>query len=169
MQITYPITYFPSNWNILTFFYHFSIWFVSFYIILCKLSSFMRIYALSALLLKLPMIISVKKTLKTLIKSVQNWLISNKIILPRKFPWNWPFFTDCFSVKLAPKIAANLCLKIREIWLFFCDLSEALLFGAIQPIWLFEKSWSEVYIVYAIWHTFVMKAKQDKMKCLFKL
>ena len=45
MQITYPITYFPSNWNILTFFYHFSIWFVSFYIILCKLSSFMRIYA----------------------------------------------------------------------------------------------------------------------------
>ena len=25
MQITYPITYFPSNWNILTFFYHFSI------------------------------------------------------------------------------------------------------------------------------------------------
>ena len=27
------------------FFYHFSIWFVSFYIILCKLSSFMRIYA----------------------------------------------------------------------------------------------------------------------------
>ena len=119
MQITYPITYFPSNWNILTSFYHFSIWFVSFYIILCKLSSFMRIYALSALLLKLPMIISVKKTLKTLIKSVQNWLISNKIILPRKFPWNWPFFTDCFSVKLAPKIAANLSLKIREIWLFF--------------------------------------------------
>ena len=39
----------------------------------------MRIYTLSALLLKLPMIISVKKTLKTLIKSVQNWLISNKI------------------------------------------------------------------------------------------
>ena len=119
MQITYPITYFPLNWNILTFFYHFSIGFVSFYIILCKLSSFMRIYALNALLLKLPMIISVKKTLKTLIKSVQNWLISNKIILPRKFPWNWPFFTDCFSVKLAPKIAANLSLKIRKIWLFF--------------------------------------------------
>ena len=45
MQITYPITYFPSNWNILTFFYHFSICFVSFYNILCKLSSFMRIYA----------------------------------------------------------------------------------------------------------------------------
>ena len=45
MQITYPITYFPLNWNILTFLYHFSIWFVSFYIILCKLSSFMRIYA----------------------------------------------------------------------------------------------------------------------------
>ena len=45
MQITYPITYFPSNWNILTFFNHFSICFVSFYIILCKLSSFMRIYA----------------------------------------------------------------------------------------------------------------------------
>ena len=43
MQITYPITYFPSNWNILTFFfYQFSIFFVSFYIILCKLSSFMR-------------------------------------------------------------------------------------------------------------------------------
>ena len=39
------LTYFPSNWNILTFFYHFSICFVSFYIILCKLSSFMRIYA----------------------------------------------------------------------------------------------------------------------------
>ena len=45
MQITYPITYFPSNWNILTFFYHFSICFVSFYIILCKLSSFIQIYA----------------------------------------------------------------------------------------------------------------------------
>ena len=45
MQITYPINYFPSNWNILTFFYHFSICLVSFYIILCKLSSFMRIYA----------------------------------------------------------------------------------------------------------------------------
>ena len=45
MQITYSITYFPSNWNILTFFYHFSICFVSFYIILCKLSSFMQIYA----------------------------------------------------------------------------------------------------------------------------
>ena len=45
MQITYPITYFPLNWNILTFFYHFSISFVPFYDILCKLSSFMRIYA----------------------------------------------------------------------------------------------------------------------------
>ena len=45
MQITYPITYFPSNWNILTFLYHFSIWFISFYIILCKRSPFMRIYA----------------------------------------------------------------------------------------------------------------------------
>ena len=44
MQITYPISYFPSNWNILTFFDHFSICFVSFYIILCKLSSFMRIF-----------------------------------------------------------------------------------------------------------------------------
>ena len=33
MQVTYPITYFPSNWNILTFFYHFSICFVYFYII----------------------------------------------------------------------------------------------------------------------------------------
>ena len=44
MQITYPISYFPSNWNILNFFDHFLICFVSFYIILCKLSSFMRIY-----------------------------------------------------------------------------------------------------------------------------
>ena len=44
-MITYPNTYFPLNWNILTSFCHFSISFVPFYDILCKLSSFMRIYA----------------------------------------------------------------------------------------------------------------------------
>ena len=40
MQITYPIHRTEISW----LFYHVSIWLVSFYIILCKLSSFMRIY-----------------------------------------------------------------------------------------------------------------------------
>ena len=33
--------------------------------------------------------------------------------LPLKFPRNWPVFTNCFAVKLALKISANLSLKIR--------------------------------------------------------
>ena len=45
MQITYPITLLSNELKYPDFFYHFSICFVSFYIILRKLSSFMRIYA----------------------------------------------------------------------------------------------------------------------------
>ena len=78
-------------------------------------------------------------------------------------------FYRLFFRKVSPQNCREPVSENPRNLTFFCDLSEALLFGAIQPIWLFEKSWSEVYIVYAIWHTFVMKAKQDKMKCLFKL
>ena len=54
-----------------------------------------------------------------------------------KLSRNWPFFTNRFSVKLASKIPAKfprnwpffprICpWKSGEIWLFFCDLPEAL-------------------------------------------
>ena len=60
-----------------------------------------------------------------------------------KLSRNRPFFTDCFSVKLASKFSAKfprsrqffprICpWKWREIWLIFCDLPEAL--SSIYPV-----------------------------------
>ena len=39
--------------------------------------------------------------------------------LPRKSPRNLPFFTNCFSAKLAPKIPTNMSLKIPRNLPFF--------------------------------------------------
>ena len=87
----------------------------------------------SVLLLKEQMMTSVRKTSKMLVWSAQNWSISSEIwpknnhkighflpitflwSLPRKFPQNRPIF---------PQICPE---KSCEIWLFFHDLSEALL------------------------------------------
>ena len=44
MQITYPITYFPSNWNILTFFTDL-FRFILYYFVQAEFFNFMRIYA----------------------------------------------------------------------------------------------------------------------------
>ena len=87
----------------------------------------------SVLLLKVQMMTSVRKTSKMLVWSAQNWSISSEIwpknnhkighflpiaflwSLPRKFPRNRPIF-----LQICPE-------KSCEIWLFFHDLSEALL------------------------------------------
>ena len=70
----------------------------------------------SVLLLKEQMIISVKKKWKMLIKLAQNRSINYFYQnLPWTFPWNWSFFTDCFSVKFAPKIpqkSANFSVNL---------------------------------------------------------
>ena len=78
----------------------------------------------SLLLLKEQILTSVRKTLKTLVWSGQNWLISSKFAL--KITTKLAVFTDCYSAKFGPKISAklanfsmNLSLKSCEIWLFF--------------------------------------------------
>ena len=58
-----------------------------------------------ALLLKEEMIISIKKNLKTLIKSGQNKLISSE--LAQKIPTNLAVITSRFLLKFAPKISQN--------------------------------------------------------------
>ena len=69
------------------------------------------------------MIISIKKNLKTLIKSGQNKLISSE--LAQKIPKNLAVITSRFLLKFAPKISQNwlilqqICLwKSRIIGLF---------------------------------------------------
>ena len=86
----------------------------------------------SVLLLKEQMMTSVRKTLKMLVWSAQNWSISSEIC-PENNHQIRCLFTNCFPAKFAPKIpakSANLCAilsqKFHEIWLFFRDLSEAL-------------------------------------------
>ena len=79
---------------------------------------------------------SVRKTLKTLVWSAQTGSISCEICPENnhKIPC---FFTDCFPAKFALKIPAKFprnrpiflrfcSQKSREIWLFFCELSEAM-------------------------------------------
>ena len=52
------------------------------------------------------MMTSVRKTLKTLVWSEQNWSISSEIC-PENNPKICRFFTDCFPAKFAPKIRAK--------------------------------------------------------------
>ena len=79
----------------------------------------------SVLLLKEQMMTSVRKMLKKLVWSVQNQSISRKMCLENNHRIR-RFFTDCFSVKFAPKIPAkladssgNLSLKIPRNFTFF--------------------------------------------------
>ena len=72
----------------------------------------------SVLLLKEQMTTSVRKTLKTLVWSVQNRSISSEIC-PENNHKIRHFFTDCFLAKFAPKIPTKFDF-------FFHDLSEAL-------------------------------------------
>ena len=61
----------------------------------------------SVLLMKEQMMTSVRKTLKTLVSSVQNRLISSKIC-PENNHKICCFFTNCFPAKFAPKIPTKL-------------------------------------------------------------
>ena len=63
----------------------------------------------SVLLLKGQMMTSVRKTLKTLVWSVQNRSISSKIC-PKNNHKICHFFTNCFPAKFAPKIPAKWAL-----------------------------------------------------------
>ena len=116
----------------------------------------------SALLLKQQMIISVKN-----IKNVRQ--ISSKSI---DFQRNRPFFTDCFSAKLAPKISANLPLKIllyftSAIYQKPCSIAQSIRFDCLKI------SWTEVGTILGInWirlcdlaHFFYdeSKARKDEM------
>ena len=130
------------------------------------------------LLLKEQMMTSVRNTLKTLVCSVQNRSISNEV-----FPENnhkiglfWPID---FRLSLPRKFLRNRSIfqqicpyKFREIWLFFRDLSEAL----HSMVWSirFEivgrsryKFGGKLALFMRFGTFFMMKAKQDKMKCLF--
>ena len=72
----------------------------------------------SILLLKEQMMTSVRKTLKTLVWSAQNWSISSKII-PENNHKICRFFTDCSPAKFAPKIPGKF-LRNRPMFLQFC-------------------------------------------------
>ena len=88
----------------------------------------------SVLLLKEQMMTSVRKTLKRLVWSAQNRSISSQICLENNHKIGC-FFTDCFSVKFAPKNSREISRFFREFVpknpakfdFFFRDLSEALL------------------------------------------
>ena len=93
------------------------------------------------LLLKEQMMTSIRKILKTLVSSAQHRSISNKIC-PENNHKIHRFFTDCFLAKFAPKITAIFRKISRffrdfvpknspKIWLFFHDLSEALLYTLV--------------------------------------
>ena len=132
----------------------------------------------SVLLLKEQMMTSVRKTLKTLVWSAQNRSISNEV-----FPENnhkiglfWPID---FRLSLPRKFLRNRSIflricpyKSREIWLFFRDLSEAL-HSMVRSI-RFEnimdrgryKFGGKLALFMLFGTFFMMKAKQDKMKCL---
>ena len=98
--------------------------------------------------------------------------------LPRKFPWNLPFFTNCFSAKLAPKIPTNMSLKIPRNLLFFatyqinqkpCSMAQPIRFDCLKKIP--DRGWYKFGGKLALFMQFgtflMMKAKQDRMKCLF--
>ena len=53
-----------------------------------------------------------------IVKSAQNQSFSQQN-LPKKSPRNLPFFTNCFSAKLARKIPTNMSLKIQRNLPFF--------------------------------------------------
>ena len=130
------------------------------------------------LLLKERMMTSVRKTFKTLVWSAQNRSISNEV-----FPENnhkiglfWPID---FRLSLPRKFLRNRSIflricpyKSREIWLFFRDLSEAL-HSMVRSI-RFEnivdrgryKFGGKLALFMLFGTFFMMKAKQDKMKCL---
>ena len=135
----------------------------------------------SVLLLKEQMMTSVRKTLKTLVWSAQNRSISNEV-----FPENnhkiglfWPID---FRLSLLRNFLGNRSIftricpkKSREIWLFFRDLSEALhsmvrsiRFENIADRSRYKFGGKLVTVLFIRFGTFfMMKTKQDKMKCLF--
>ena len=135
----------------------------------------------SVLLLKEQMMTSVRKTLKTLVWSAQNRSISNEV-----FPENnhkiglfWPID---FRLSLLRNFLRNRSIftricpkKSREIWLFFRDLSEALhsmvrsiRFENIADRSRYKFGGKLVTVLFIRFGTFfMMKTKQDKMKCLF--
>ena len=132
----------------------------------------------SVLLLKEQMMTSVRKTLKTLVWSAQNRSISNEV-----FPENnhkIGLFLPIDFRQVCPKIpaksvdfSANLPLKILRNLPFFRDLSEAL-HSMVRSI-KFEnivgrsryKFGGKLALFMRFGTFFMMKAKQDKMKCLF--
>ena len=133
----------------------------------------------SVLLLKEQMMTSVRKTLKTLVWSAQNRSISNEVFLENnhKIGVFWPID---FRLSLPRKFLRNRSIfrricpeKSREIWLFFRDLSEAL-HSMVRSI-RFEnivdrsryKFGGKLALFMRFGTFFMMKAKQDKMKCLF--
>ena len=71
------------------------------------------------LLLKEQMMISIRKTLKTLVWSAQNRSISSKIC-PENNHKIHRFFTDCFPAKFALKITA-IFPQNRPIFPRFCS------------------------------------------------
>ena len=133
----------------------------------------------SVLLLKEQMMTSVRKTLKTLVWWAQNRSISNEV-----FPENnhkiglfWPID---FRLSLPRKSLRNRSIfpricpwKSREIWLFFCDLSEALhsMIGSIRFENIVDRSrykFGGKLVLFIRFGTFFMtKTNQDKMKYLF--
>ena len=72
----------------------------------------------SVLLLKEQMMTSVRKTLKTLVWSAQNWSISSEIC-PENNHKSRRFFTDFFSAKFAPKVPTKFPWN-RLIFPWFC-------------------------------------------------
>ena len=64
--------------------------------------------------------------------------------LPRKFPRNLPFFTNCYLAKLAPKIPTNMSLKIPRNLPFFatypinqkpCSMATPIRFDCLKILW----------------------------------
>ena len=132
----------------------------------------------SVLLLKEQMMTSVRKTLKMLVWSAQNRSTPNEVF-PEKYHKIALFWPIDFRLSLPRKFLRNRSIfqqicpyKFREIWLFFRDLSEALhsMVRCIRFENIVDRSrykfGGKLALFMRFGTFFMMKAKQDKMKCL---
>ena len=88
----------------------------------------------------------------------------------QKIPTKLAFFTDLFLASLAPKISANLSLKIPWNWLFFvtyqkpCSVARSIRYIVDRSCYKFGGKLAS-FIQFGTF--FMTKAKQDMTTCLF--
>ena len=106
------------HWNVQTMFRNYQAWIMlqKNWALAMMLKALPLVHFWSVLLLEEQMMTSVRKSLKMLVWSEQNWSISSKIC-PENNPKIRRFFTDCFraNASLPRKFARNSC---ESRWFF---------------------------------------------------